>query len=118
MNLGRGAEDSSMTRLCSMFRLTVNRVHTQLVPRRLGHANQYGRRSCPTSGWLARLLTHAQWCDVCSAVNGVVRLGCQSTVCILAAPNDPERWIAVAAVITIATAMALLFLGWEHQYAR
>jgi hypothetical protein len=65
MNLGRGAEDSSMTRLCSMFRLTVNRVHTQLVPRRLGHANQYGRRSCPTSGWLARLLTHAQWCDVC-----------------------------------------------------
>jgi hypothetical protein len=31
---------------------------------------------------------------------------------------SPERWIAVAAVIVIATAMALLFLGWEQQYAR
>jgi hypothetical protein len=62
MNLGRGAEDSSMTRLWSMFR-SRDRVHTQLA-RRLGHANQYGRRSCPTSSWLARLLTHAQWCDV------------------------------------------------------
>jgi putative effector of murein hydrolase LrgA (UPF0299 family) len=30
----------------------------------------------------------------------------------------PERWIAISAVITIATCMALLFLGWEHQYAR
>jgi hypothetical protein len=31
---------------------------------------------------------------------------------------SPERKTAVAAVIVIATAMALLFIGWEHQYAR
>jgi hypothetical protein len=29
-----------------------------------------------------------------------------------------ERKIAIATVIVIATAMGLLFLGWEHQYAR
>jgi hypothetical protein len=31
---------------------------------------------------------------------------------------SPERKTAIAAIITIATAMGLLFLGWEHQYAR
>lgn len=29
-----------------------------------------------------------------------------------------ERKIAVAAIIAIAVVMSLLFLGWEHQYAR
>jgi hypothetical protein len=61
-----------MTRLCNMFRLTVYRVHIQLVSDRRGHANQYGRRSCPTSGWLARLLTH---------ISG----GADSSVCVLGA---------------------------------
>jgi hypothetical protein len=69
MNLGRGAEDSSMTRLDPW---TERGQRLALRVSGLSHANQYGRRSCPTSTWIGRVLTHSSG-------------GAISSVCVLGA---------------------------------
>jgi hypothetical protein len=104
-----------------MFRLTVYRVHAQLAQAGWVMRTSMGDGSASSRRWLARR-KHSKrveqwcWCCGCGGLFWVPSLDFTSVV--RQHPMTPERWIAVAAVIVIATAMALLFVGWEHQYAR